>query len=116
MSRTHASMVRPILLGVVLIVTAGARSAPWPESATSDVPDARPSSSPSPRPAGSIRSTATAWGRSSRTPAVVVQGNYPIGGGYSPLGTYGDRRMSLYRSAFELPDGDGPRPDVRAGL
>lgn len=30
------------------------------------------------------------------TPAVVVQGNYPAGGGYSPLGTYGEQSMSVY--------------------
>ncbi len=30
------------------------------------------------------------------TPAIMVQGNYPVGGGYSPLGTYGDTTMSLY--------------------
>lgn len=30
------------------------------------------------------------------TPAILVQGNYPVGGGYSPLGTYGETTMSLY--------------------
>jgi hypothetical protein len=30
------------------------------------------------------------------TPAIVVQGNYPAGGGYSPLGIFGDQTMSLY--------------------
>ncbi len=30
------------------------------------------------------------------TPYMVVRGNNPVGGGYSPLGIYGDQTMSLY--------------------
>jgi hypothetical protein len=30
------------------------------------------------------------------TPYMVVRGNDPLGGGYSPLGIYGDQTMSLY--------------------
>lgn len=30
------------------------------------------------------------------TPAILVQGNYPVAGGYSPLGIYGEQTMSLY--------------------
>jgi len=30
------------------------------------------------------------------TPYIVVRGNEPMGGGYSPLGIYGDQTMSLY--------------------
>jgi hypothetical protein len=30
------------------------------------------------------------------TPTVVIGGDYPVGGGYSPLGIYGDQTMSLY--------------------
>ena len=30
------------------------------------------------------------------TPYIVVRGNDPVGGGYSPLGIYGDQTMSLY--------------------
>jgi hypothetical protein len=30
------------------------------------------------------------------TPVVVIRGNDPVGGGYSPLGIYGDQTMSLY--------------------
>ncbi len=26
----------------------------------------------------------------------MVQGNFPVGGGYSPLGIYGEQTMSLY--------------------
>jgi hypothetical protein len=30
------------------------------------------------------------------TPVVVIRGNDPVGGGYSPLGIYGDQTMALY--------------------
>ncbi len=30
------------------------------------------------------------------TPAIVVQGSFPAGGGYAPLGIFGDAAMSLY--------------------
>jgi hypothetical protein len=30
------------------------------------------------------------------TPNVMVRGNWPAGGGYSPLGSYGDTSMSVY--------------------
>jgi hypothetical protein len=30
------------------------------------------------------------------SPAIMVQGNYPVGGGYAPLGIFGDQNMSLY--------------------
>jgi hypothetical protein len=30
------------------------------------------------------------------TPAIVVQGDFPAGGGYAPLGIFGDAAMSLY--------------------
>jgi hypothetical protein len=30
------------------------------------------------------------------TPYMIVRGNDPLGGGYSPLGIYGDQTMSLY--------------------
>lgn len=30
------------------------------------------------------------------TPAILVQGNYPVSSGYSPLGIYGEQTMSLY--------------------
>ncbi len=29
------------------------------------------------------------------TPTVLVQSNYPVGGGYSPMGIYGDQTLSL---------------------
>jgi hypothetical protein len=30
------------------------------------------------------------------TPVVIIRGNDPVGGGYSPLGIYGDQTMALY--------------------
>jgi hypothetical protein len=30
------------------------------------------------------------------TPVITIRGNIPVGGGYSPLGMYGDQTMALY--------------------
>lgn len=30
------------------------------------------------------------------TPYLMVRGNWPLGGGYSPLGTYGDMTLTIY--------------------
>ncbi len=35
-------------------------------------------------------------GTFSPTPYIMVRGNDPVGGGYSPLGIYGDQTMALY--------------------
>ncbi|MFI5457016.1 MAG: hypothetical protein ACHRXM_16340 [Isosphaerales bacterium] len=47
------------------------------------------------RPCSVPRATAT-LGTFQPTPTITVRGNAPIGGGYSPLGIYGDQTMSLY--------------------
>jgi hypothetical protein len=95
MLRTNASMARPILLGVSLILTAGAVSSVAGER---HFRRAR-------RPAV-VQPVPTAHridpvygdrlGTFFPTPAVVVQGNYPVGGGYAPLGTFGDTTMALF--------------------
>lgn len=55
---------------------------------------------PAPRPTAVVRHIDPVYGDRLGTfyptPAIVVQGNYPAGGGYSPLGTYGDTTMALY--------------------
>lgn len=38
----------------------------------------------------------TRLGTFNPTPAIVVQGNYPSGGGYAPLGIWGEQNLSLY--------------------
>jgi hypothetical protein len=42
------------------------------------------------------------------TPAIIVQGNYPVGGGYSPLGIYGEQTMSLYGPLSSLRTATAP--------
>lgn len=44
---------------------------------------------PAPRPTGTL-------GTFTATPYIWVRGNGPAGGGYSPLGEFGDSTMSLY--------------------
>jgi hypothetical protein len=80
------------LLGIVLLQSIGANALvasdhhrprrAWP---TVFVTRARPAYAP--------RAT---LGTFVPTPYVMVRGNDPLGGGYSPLGIYGDQTMSLY--------------------
>jgi len=44
----------------------------------------------------SVSSTNTTLGVFRPTPYIMVRGNYPVGGGYSPLGFGGDGSMALY--------------------
>ena len=47
------------------------------------------------RPCPPPRPTAT-LGTFNPTPVIMVRGNNPVGGGYSPLDVYGDSTLSLY--------------------
>jgi hypothetical protein len=95
MTRCRAVCVRPIVLGVILTLTAGALTATggehrWRRGRRAAVAEPVPTAyRPDPTYAGRL-------GTFNPTPAIVVQANYPVGGGYSPLGTYGDTAMSLY--------------------
>jgi hypothetical protein len=93
MSRIQASMACPILLGVVLIVTAGAAV-----SLAGERHFRRARRPVVVQPVPTARRIDPVYGDRLGTffpePAVVIQGNYPIGGGYSPLGTFGTS-MSL---------------------
>jgi hypothetical protein len=88
-------MAHPIVLGALLTLTAGALTATagehrWRRGRRAAVAQPVPTA---------YRSDPVYGGRLGTfvpTPAIVVQGNYPIGGGYSPLGTFGDTAMSLY--------------------
>src|SRR5271166_3451730 len=42
------------------------------------------------------RPIASTLGTFEPTPYIMVRGNWPSGGGYSPLETYGDQSMALY--------------------
>lgn len=96
MSRTScATRLRPLLMGLVLVVTTGVICATAGEH--------RPRRG---RRAAAAQPVPTAYrndpvygshlGTFYPTPAVMIQGNYPVGGGYSPLGIYGEHAMSLY--------------------
>src|SRR5262249_23759681 len=95
MLRTNASMARQALLGVSLILTAGALSS------TAGEHHFRRARRPAVvQPVPTVRRIDPVYGDRLGTfyptPAVVVQGNYPFGGGYSPLGIFGDTSMSLF--------------------
>jgi hypothetical protein len=49
------------------------------------------------------------------TPYVMVRGNWPAGGGYSPLGVYGDQSMSLYGPLSPLRSTSAPVTIYRRG-
>lgn len=88
MSRIHASMARPIVLGATLLLTVGAdsqagerffrRARRPPVTVVQPVPTARRID-----PVYGDR-----LGTFYPTPAVGVMGNYPSGVGYSPLGIF----------------------------
>lgn len=96
MSRYRCSMAaRAALLGLAMILTAGAFTSMAGEHR---LRRARRPATVQPVPT-SYRNDPVYGGRLGTfqpTPAVMVQGNYPAGGGYSPLGIYGDPAMSLY--------------------
>jgi hypothetical protein len=95
MTRCSPSPVRPFAVGVILILSVGASTAAAGERHWRR---ARPQAVAQPVPTAARMSPVYAGrlGTFMPTPAVVVQGNYPAGGGYSPLGTFGDTTMSLY--------------------
>src|SRR5208337_2805683 len=43
-----------------------------------------------------VRPVTATLGTFQPTPYIMVRGNWPAGGGYSPLETYGDQSMTLY--------------------
>lgn len=96
MPRNHASMARPIVLGVALLLTVGAagshagerffrRARRQPVTVVQPVPTVRRID-----PVYGDR-----LGTFYPTPAVGVMGNYPNGVGYSPLGTYNNSMSEI---------------------
>jgi hypothetical protein len=95
MTRCCSAIARPVVLGVIMTLTAGASTSTAGEHHWRR---GRRPVAPQPVPTA-YRSDPVYGGRLGTfmpTPAIVVQGNYPIGGGYSPLGTFGETAMSLY--------------------
>jgi hypothetical protein len=88
-------MARPVLLGVVLILTAGAFTATAGEHRFRRA--RRPVNvRPVPTVARNDPVYGSHLGTFYPTPAIVYQANYPAGGGYAPLGIFGDAAMSVY--------------------
>jgi hypothetical protein len=95
MSRTDASIVRPIVLGLSLILTTGVL-----HCSAGDHPPRWARRHAVARPVPTVRRIDPVYGDRLGTfyptPAIVVQGNYPAGGGFSPMGMFGDQGLSLY--------------------
>jgi hypothetical protein len=93
MSREHRHRARMVLFVFVFVQATGAvgpaladhrvRRTGRPVAATQARRDCAPS-------------TNTTLGIFRPTPYIMVRGNNPVGGGYSPLGIYGDGSMALY--------------------
>jgi len=84
---------RILVFGLVFLETAGATGFVRAGDRTRRV--ARTASVTRARPCVVGSATAT-LGTFQPTPVITVRGNYPVGGGYSPLGIYGDVTMSIY--------------------
>ena len=95
MTRFCSVVARPVVVGVIMILTAGALTATAGEHRWRR---GRQPVAPQPVPTA-YRDDPVYGGRLGTfmpTPAIVVQGNYPVGGGYAPLATFGTTAMSLY--------------------
>src|SRR5262245_32713736 len=89
-----------ILLGTTALSMAGSG---WAEAggwfrrrASAPSPTARVSPVPVPVPTSYEPSQYPMLGTFYPSPYLVVRGNWPAGGGYSPLGAYGDNTLSVY--------------------
>jgi len=90
----HARLWAQVLVfGFVVVEAVGASSSVRAGDRTRRA--VRPASVTRARPCAVPSATAT-LGTFQPTPVITVRGNYPIGGGYSPLDIYGDQTMSLY--------------------
>jgi hypothetical protein len=95
MSHLRTPIPRAPLLAVVVLLTAGALNA---SAGDRHARRARRAAVVPPVPTARVRDPVygSRLGTFVPTPAIVVQGNYPTGGGYAPLGIIGDQSMSLY--------------------
>ncbi|MDR3632861.1 MAG: hypothetical protein P4L84_03440 [Isosphaeraceae bacterium] len=94
----HRRLVRGIGIGLVAgfvwgVISPRAEAGKWFQrrdrtvvAAPAAVPTAMVQPRPEPPPLGSFYAT----------PYITVRGNYPAGGGYSPIGLYGDTTLALY--------------------
>ena len=95
MLRTDNSLTRPLLVSACLLLSTAATTALAGDFRFRRA--RRPIAAP---PVPTVRRIDPVYGDRLGTffptPAVVVQGSYPAGGGYSPLATFGDTTMALY--------------------
>src|SRR5262245_55623610 len=95
MSRTMGRAARPILLGIVTVVTIGAITATAGERSFR-----RGHRTAVARPVPTARRIDPVYGDRLGTfyptPAIVVQAGYPATNGYAPLGIFGDHNLSVY--------------------
>lgn len=92
-----ATVGMKILLGAVglLMWGAGGAEGGWPYRRSAVVvPTA--AAAPSPMPGGYEPASSPMLGTFYPSPYLFVRGNWPAGGGYSPLGVYGDQSMTVY--------------------
>jgi hypothetical protein len=92
---SKATVGTQVLLGVVGLLTWGAGGAEggWPYRRPAVVV---PTTAPRPVPGGYEPAPSPMLGTFYPSPYALVRGNWPAGGGYSPLGVYGDQSMSVY--------------------
>lgn len=95
MFRADVHLARPILLGALTLLML-----PLVPSMAGDREFRRARRAAVVRPVPTARRIDPVYGDRlgtfNPTPAVVVQANYPAGGGYAPLGIFGDQNMTLY--------------------
>jgi hypothetical protein len=92
MSRNSSAGCRAYLLGMILLQATG----PSRPARADDFwlrRYAQPAVVARPRP---VYARSATLGTFMPTPYMVVRGNNPLGGGYSPLGIYGDQTLTLY--------------------
>lgn len=93
MPRLYAPEARPLLLGLILLLTTAASS----EAGERRFHRAR---RPAVQPVPTARRIDPVYGDRLGTfyptPAIFVQANYPAGGGYAPLGIFGEHNLSMY--------------------
>jgi hypothetical protein len=95
MNRESRRGARSLVFRFVLIPLVGVTSPAWAGHRTGRAH--RPMIVSRARPMSALNSfPAPTLGTFMPTPSLIVRGNDPVGGGYSPLGIYGEQTMSLY--------------------
>src|SRR5271166_5716528 len=93
MKRIRSALARKLFVSLAFLVaalaagTASAGDWPWRVRRTVAVRRVEPRT---------VQRVTGTLGTFYPTPYITVRGNDPVGGGYSPLGIYGDQTMSLY--------------------